>query len=207
MSEARTIIDALQKIAGVQLKNNIFILPATVLSVNEAERTCVVETIGGDQAIEIEGVQLMASVDDGVLLVPTVGSTVNVNYSTYYAPFLCQFSGVDKVLVVVGENAVAVEVTNTGVLVELNDTKISLTDGKIQFNDGAFDGLVKVEQLTQKLNTIENSINALKQVFSTWTPVPQDGGAALKGAVSSWAGQQLQPTQQSQIENTKVTHG
>ena len=204
---SRTIIEAIQKIAGTQLKNNIFNVPASVVSVDEAARTCVVETIGGNEAIQIEGVQLMASVDDGILIIPEVGSDVIVSYSTLYPPFICQFSAISKVLLVVGENGVSIEITADGLLVELNDTKISLTDGKIQFNDGAFDGLVKAEQLTDKLNTIENSINALKQVFSSWTPVPQDGGAALKAAVGTWAGQQLQPTQKSQIENTKVTHG
>lgn len=204
---SRTIIEAIQRIAGTQLKNNLFNVPASVVSVDEATRTCVVETLGGDESITIEGVRLMANIDDGLLIVPEVESDVIVSYSTLYPPFICQFSAIKKLLLVVSENTVSVEVNEDGVLVELNDTKISLTDGKIQFNDGAFDGLVKVAELTDKLNTIEDSINALKQVFSSWTPVPQDGGAALKAAVGTWAGQQLQPTQQSQIENTKVTHG
>ena len=204
---SRTIIEAIQKLSGTQLKNNLFCIPATVLSVDEGERTCVVEAVGGNEAIRIEGVQLMASVDDGLLIIPEIESNVIVSYSTLYPAFISQFSSINKFLLIVGANQVTVQVTNEGLLVELNETKLSLTDGKIQFNDGAFEGLVKVGALTDKLNAPENQVNQLKQIFAGWTPIPNDGGAALKGAVSTWASQQMQPTQKEQIENDKVTHG
>lgn len=68
-------------------------------------------------------------------------------------------------------------------------------------------GLVKVSELVDKLNNIENDINDLKTVFSTWVPVPNDGGAALKGAAATWYGAQLTPTEIADIENEKVLHG
>lgn len=78
----------------------------------------------------------------------------------------------------------------------------------IKFRDGGFGGLVKVISLTEKLNNLENDINALKTVFeSTWIVSPNDGGAALKAAVAAWAGQQITPTQRLDIENDKITHG
>lgn len=75
---------------------------------------------------------------------------------------------------------------------------------KIHFHGGAQGGLVLVEQLTERLNLLEQSLNDLKQVLSSWTPVPNDGGASLKTSVASWAGKKLQETQLSQLENKQI---
>ncbi len=84
--------------------------------------------------------------------------------------------------------------------------KISLTADSIELNGGDNGGLVKIEALTDKINNIEKDINKLKQAFTTWVPVPQDGGASLKGSVASWAAQQLVQTQVSDLEDDKITH-
>jgi len=79
-------------------------------------------------------------------------------------------------------------------------------DGDIVINEGKNDGLVKVVELTDKINTIEKDINSLKQVFSTWVTAPNDGGAALKTASGTWFANTLQITQKSEIENDKIKH-
>ena len=71
-------------------------------------------------------------------------------------------------------------------------------------NEGALGGMVKVVELTQRLNTIEQDLNSLKSAVAAWVPVAQDGGAALKTAVSTWATSTLTPTQRSDIENQNV---
>lgn len=68
-------------------------------------------------------------------------------------------------------------------------------------------GLVKVSELVDKLNTIEDDLNDLKTVFSTWTPVANDGGAALKAGAATWYASQLIPTQISDLENENCKHG
>lgn len=84
--------------------------------------------------------------------------------------------------------------------------KISLTADSIELNGGDNGGLVKIEALTDKINNIEKDINKLKQAFTTWVPVPQDGGSSLKSVVASWAAQQLVQTQVSDLEDDKITH-
>lgn len=84
--------------------------------------------------------------------------------------------------------------------------KISLTADSIELNGGDNGGLVKIEALTDKMNNIEKDINKLKQAFTTWVPVPQDGGSSLKSGVASWAAQQLVQTQVSDLEDDKITH-
>lgn len=43
-------------------------------------------------------------------------------------------------------------------------------------------------QALARADKVEAELNSLKQVFSMWAPVPNDGGGTLKTAVSSWAG-------------------
>jgi hypothetical protein len=77
----------------------------------------------------------------------------------------------------------------------------------VQFNGGVYGGLIKIEELVSKLNAIESDINSLKQAFSSWVPVPNDGGAALKASAGTWFGQQLIETQKSGLENPNIKHG
>ena len=84
------------------------------------------------------------------------------------------------------------------------ETSAELTADGVVLNGGKLGGSVKVEELTTRLNTIEKDINALKNVFSAWVVAPQDGGAALKGAASTWAGQSLILTKRGDYENEKV---
>ena len=72
---------------------------------------------------------------------------------------------------------------------------------------GSLGGLIRINDLVEKVNAIEDDINSLKQVFSTWSPVAQDGGAALKGASGSWSSNTITLTKVKDIENDKVTHG
>jgi len=205
---SRAIIDAIRKISGTNLNNTLYMVPASVLSVDVASRTCTVQTIGGEQSINIEGVQLMASVDDGFLLIPALNSDVIVSYSTYYKPFICQFSKLDKVVIVVGENNVAIEIDNDKILAELNDTKFLLQDGLTQFNDGSFGGLVKVIQLTQKLNNLENLVNDFISKYNSHTHIlTLTTGTGTAAPTTTTEPATLTPTQQADIENTKVKHG
>lgn len=77
---------------------------------------------------------------------------------------------------------------------------------KIEINGGKNGGLINIEDLVSHINTIEDDINNLKTAMSGWTPTPKDGGAALKGAVTSWAGQSITKTKKSDIEDDKIKH-
>lgn len=78
------------------------------------------------------------------------------------------------------------------------------TSGKIEVDGGNNGGLVLSAALAKKLNTLEEDINKLKTAVSEWTPVTQDGGGALKTALSGWAGEQLTKTVRDDLENNKI---
>lgn len=77
----------------------------------------------------------------------------------------------------------------------------------IKLLNGSYGGLIKIDDIVNKLNTIESDINALKTAFSTWVVVASDGGAALKTITTSWSGQPLTQTQKIDLENALITHG
>lgn len=172
------IARALRQIAGTG-KGSTPVFTGEVKSV-EGE-TCTV-TVGG---LEIPDV-LLTPADDGkegkLTITPKEGSMVTVADLS---------SGELRHLAVVQWGEVE---------------KITLTAGSIELNGGENGGLVKIQALTDKLNKLEKDINSLKRAFTTWVPVPQDGGASLKGGVASWAAQQLVQTQVGDLEDEKITH-
>lgn len=77
-------------------------------------------------------------------------------------------------------------------------------DVEIVLNGGGDGGLVLVGNLAGVLNKIQQDVNDLKTAVSGWTPVAQDGGAALKTALGPWVGRQLEMTKETDLENEKV---
>lgn len=204
----RQIIEAVQKMTGTQLSDNVRLLAATVNSVNEAKRTCVVTTVSSQGQVTIEDVQLMASIDDGFLFVPAIDSTVIVAYSTFNQPFICLFSGAEKVLLVAGENNASIQVDADGLLLEIKNTKVQIKDGEIQLNDGSMGGLVKVIELTQKLNNLENLVNSLIAKYNAHTHIlTLSTGTGTAAPTVTTETQTLTPTQRADIENDKIIQG
>lgn len=189
MSANGDIVFAVQKIAGTHQRDQVYMATATVESVDEATRTCSVNMLSGNGEITIENVQLMCGVDDGFLLIPTVGSSVIVGYSNYNQAYIALFSAIDKILFSIGDSA------------------IQFTDGKLQFNDGSYDGLVRVIELTQKLNNVENLLNSLIGKFNNHTHAIVGGGGGSASATPTPETGTVTPTKQDEIENKSITHG
>lgn len=64
------------------------------------------------------------------------------------------------------------------------------SDGTMQIGGDA-DFMVRHAPLKAVVEEIQNDIATLKQAITTWVPVPNDGGAALKTGLTSWAGTAL----------------
>lgn len=187
----RSISDAIRILAGKTLADELYWMAASVDSVDEDARTCAVTALTGHSQIQIPDVRLQAEVSDGLLIIPSVGSTVFIAYTKANEPYICLFSDVDHVLLVVGSSAI--EITN---------------DGKIKFNDGSLGGLTKTQELQTQLNKTNQLLQALLTVING-APIPEPGSgapSALQTALqSALTGQQL--GDYSQIENTNITHG
>lgn len=77
----------------------------------------------------------------------------------------------------------------------------------IQYFDGSFGGLIKIEELISKINNLESDLNTLKQIFTSWVPAAGDGGLVLKTAATTWASQLIVETKKTELENELVKHG
>ncbi len=74
--------------------------------------------------------------------------------------------------------------------------------GEINLGDqSAADFVALAGKVLTELNKLASDVNSLKTVFSAWIPVPNDGGAALKTAATTWFGS---PVTISPVAATKV---
>lgn len=178
----RQINDAIQKLAGTFGNDHVSITPCTVFSIDQASRTCVCTPIGGRATTNIIGVHLMAEIDDGLLLIPVLGSTVIVCHSGNNTPFIILFSAIQKIILV-------------GV-------------SGLQFQGGELGGLVEVQPLTTKLNSLENLVNDLVSKFNSHTHIlTLTTGTGTAAPTSTQETTVLTPTVRADIENTAITHG
>lgn len=161
-----------------------------------------------DEGAPLLGVNLQANQGSsfGVVSFPRVGSFVVVGFvAEGSAGVVLLTDDVESVEVVVSDKTTRAVLDEDGARIYVGEeTSVELTADGVVLNGGKLGGSVKVEELTTRLNTIEKDINALKNVFSAWVVAPQDGGAALKGAASTWAGQSLTLTKRGDYENEKV---
>ena len=158
----------------------IYLKLCRVTAVDDAARTAVCLPVDG--GAELTDVRLQASEGktSGLYTKPAIGSDVVVAY-------------LDR------NNACLLLTT------DIEEIAIDLT-ANLTINGGKNDGLVKVRELTAKLNTLEEELNKLKSYLASWETVPNDGGAALKTLTASWAMNQLTMTKQDELENQYVRH-
>ena len=181
----------------------------TVSAVDSKARTVDVEPINEDAPVL--GVNLQANQEStfGVVAFPKVGSYVVVGFVADGAAGVVLLTDeVESVEVAISGDTARISADKDGVRVLMgDDTSAELTKEGITLNGGGFGGTVKVGQLTERINAIEQDINDLKSVFSGWVAVPQDGGAALSAAAAAWSATPLELTQRGDYENEKVKHG
>jgi hypothetical protein len=78
---------------------------------------------------------------------------------------------------------------------------------EMDFGDGSFGGMTKIDVLTTKINNLESNLNKVTTALNNWIVVASDGGAALKTLITSASITNLNTTIRTELENTKVNHG
>ena len=172
MSGDRDIREAIEYLAGVNREDKVYSFDAIVNNVDESKRTCECQIVSGKVQNVLDNVRLMASVDDGVLIVPALGSNVTIIISNFTDPYITSYSEVEKIVL----------------------------------RGGDLGGLVKIVELTSKLNNLENAVNDLISKFNSHThnvtAVGSPTGPNLAPEETT-----LQPTIQDEIENKSITQG
>lgn len=80
-----------------------------------------------------------------------------------------------------------------------------LNNGQLTINGDGFGGIVKAPELKTQVDKNTAILEAIQNAFSSWTPIPKDGGAALKSQVASIPS--MQRADLGGIENGKIKHG
>jgi hypothetical protein len=174
------IQEAIKMIAQRELaRAEMYCVLCTVNSVDTSERTCEVTPLNGKADLFDVRFQAELSLNVGLFIEPKVNSTVLVAFinSVQAAVVMCS---------------------------EIENIYID-TYGDTIFNGGQNDGMVKVGDLVTKLNNLENKVNDLVTWTSTHTHTGVTPGPGSTGTAVGIVGT-LTPTQQSDLENTKVQH-
>jgi hypothetical protein len=189
MSAKEEIKQAIRLMVSDLLADNV--LQGVVKAVDKDKRTITVFV--EKQKIEYFDVRLMSLAEseagDGITIFPTVGSDVMIsqieNIETMY--FVALYSVIESYEIKIG------------------DMKIFMDEEGVVFNGGELGGMIKIQTLITELNKSNALLSAIKNVLTSWVPVPSDGGAALKVAATT-ALASLSPGDFSSIENDKVKH-
>lgn len=169
---------ALERLIRVSTRGKTMV-DGLIQDVDESDFTCTVSVAG----TVFSGVPLKVLVGSkaSIIEIPTAGTACLVGFrdGDQQRPQIMQVNEVDKYYI--------------------------NPDNFTQFGDGSNGGMMLLMPSLAAFNALQNDVNLLKANFRGWIPVPNDGGAALKAATSGWAGNQLQVTQRSDIENTQIT--
>lgn len=168
-------------------------LVCTVESVDKKTRT--VDCIPLNEGAPLLGVNLQANQgsDFGLVLFPKVGAFVVVGFiAGGAAPVMLCADELESAEIVIGKMSAVID------------------SGAITFNGGALGGMVKVAELTEKLNGLKDTVNALISTFNTHTHVTTAtvGASANPGILSPPASQATPaiPFVRADYENEKVKH-
>lgn len=162
-------------------------LICTVTKVDKSERTVDCEPVNEDAPLLDVNLQANQQGKVGFVQIPRIGSYVVVGFlSDGVAAVVLLCDDVESIEIVVG------------------DYSIIINDNGIMMNGGKLGGLVKIENLTSRLNVIEKDINSLKNLLSSWVPVPNDGGASLKTSLTYWSEHILVETKRGDYENESI---
>ena len=188
---------------------------ARVTAVDLETNTCTVETLIGKSQIFSVIINAYRGALYGVFPVPKIGSVVTISYYERNEAYVAKMGEIDQLKVVfqtTDETAgVTIDIINEKLFISWPDsdedesTTIEVSELEILFNGGNLLGLVKIQELTDRLNELEGLWNKLQMDLNTWVPVVQDGGLALKTQLlSSFLLELVPDSKVEDFENEKI---
>jgi len=187
MDNKAELKDALKRAIQQQ---GVAILTGKVTKVNTQTYVCTVTCAATDTIYHNIRCKAGADSKPGIVITPKAGS-----YVTF---------------VLYGRNSGGV-IVNWGEIdsVQWDNGTYSLLLGKdgIIFNAASLKSyLTNINTLVEHINTIEQQLNDLKDVFKNWTPAAQDGGAQLKKGIITWADDKITETTVDDIKDKTIQH-
>lgn len=195
------------KLALTEAINSCRVYTATVVNVDDTHATVKVSS---EESLRVP-LKLYGLEASCIKVVPKIDTMVvvcNLDRDVN-RPYFIAFEQIDKVEFVKGNTSCSLTLdpdddSKDEFTATVGGSEVHVTSDEITFNGGDNGGLVKVKELTDKLNAIEDDINNLKQSIIAAPNVPNDGGAAFKAALTPWTEKRLKRTNKSDYENDKI---
>jgi len=179
---------------GKMMTKASVLIEGTIVDVDETAFTCTVKVEVNQNGKAIDSyyysvpLKVLKGSQASIVEIPSARSNCLIlfRHNNIQRPQLFQVDSSDKILIKIGNQTLTIDANG------------------FVFNGGSNDGMVLVNNLVGKLNNLESDNNRLKDLIKSWIPIPNDGGAALKTALSSWYIKSLTPTTKEDIENTNI---
>lgn len=181
----------------------------TVKSVDEANGVAQVYLFEEDKTFPVP-LSLYGTEEYGMVHVPTEGSAALITFidGDINRPVFVGISEIDKWAFKRNETAITFTTDPDEVNVTVGNSKVRITPDLIEMNEGSLDGLVIVGKLTERLNRLQQQIEAIQSAIASHSHLVATSGNATQQVgnttTTSYAKVNVDSFDNSDYENEKI---
>lgn len=181
----------------------------TVKSVDEANGVAQVYLFEEDKTFPVP-LSLYGTEEYGMVHVPTEGSAALITFidGDINRPVFVGISEIDKWAFKRNETAITFTTDPDEVNVTVGNSKVRITPDLIEMNEGSLDGLVIVGKLTERLNRLQQQIEAIQSAIASHSHLVTTSGSATQQAgnttTTTYAKVNVDSFDNSDYENEKI---
>lgn len=176
-------------------------LVCTVDKVDKDARTIDCTPINEGAPLLSVNLQANQGSDFGICVFPEVGAFVVVGFlADGAAPLMLCTDKIERAEVVIGDSSAIMDADGIRLKTEKMSANFNRSD--IIFNGGSLNGLVIIQDLTDKLNNLVSEFNAFVSTYNSHTHIGAHGTTSAPSASASDASD----FSKDDYENTKIKH-
>lgn len=181
----------------------------TVKSVDEANGVAQVYLFEEDKTFPVP-LSLYGTEEYGMVHVPTEGSAALITFidGDINRPVFVGISEIDKWAFKRNETAITFTTDPDEVNVTVGNSKVRITPDLIEMNEGSLDGLVIVGKLTERLNRLQQQIEAIQSAIASHSHLVATSGNAQQQVgnttTTTYAKVNVDSFDNSDYENEKI---
>lgn len=181
----------------------------TVKSVDEANGVAQVYLFEEDKTFPVP-LSLYGTEEYGTVHVPTEGSAALITFidGDINRPVFVGISEIDKWAFKRNETAITFTTDPDEVNVTVGNSKVRITPDLIEMNEGSLDGLVIVGKLTERLNRLQQQIEAIQSAIASHSHLVATFGSATQQVgnttTTTYAKVNVDSFDNSDYENEKI---
>lgn len=181
----------------------------TVKSVDEANGVAQVYLFEEGKTFPVP-LSLYGTEEYGMVHVPTEGSAALITFidGDINRPVFVGISEIDKWAFKRNETAITFTTDPDEVNVTVGNSKVRITPDLIEMNEGSLDGLVIVGKLTERLNRLQQQIEAIQSAIASHSHLVATSGSATQQVgnttTTTYAKVNVDSFDNSDYENEKI---